>query len=31
MKLKNIDNPIEEDTGVYDIFEDDRKKKKKKK
>ena len=30
-EIKNIDNIVEEDTGVYDIFEDDRKKKKKKK
>ena len=29
--IKNIDNSLNEDTGVYDIFEDDRKKKKKKK
>lgn len=30
-EIKNIDNSLDEDTGVYDIFEDDRKKKKKKK
>ncbi len=30
-EIKNIDHPVEEDTGVYDIFEDDRKKNKKKK
>ena len=30
-EIKNIDESVEEDTGVYDIFEDDRKKKKKKK
>ena len=29
--IKNIDNSLNEDTGVYDIFEDDRKKKKNKK
>ena len=29
--IKNMDNSLNEDTGVYDIFEDDRKKKKKKK
>ena len=30
-EIKNIDSSLNEDTGVYDIFEDDRKKKKKKK
>ena len=29
-EIKNIENSLDEDTGVYDIFEDDRKKKKKK-